>query len=161
MAAPKGHERWGNPMNHKKLTPKQVWDGACEYFEWCINNPIKKVDFKGGFATKVVIPIDRAFSIEGLCTYLNITYQTFQNYSKESGYETYFEVCSHIKRIIDAQHFELGMAGVFNANIVTRKLGLTDKKDLSNSDGTLKPTTIIVNSEAAKSAIDKIMNERG
>lgn len=136
MPAPKGHPRWGNPLNVKKLTPEEVWDGACEYFEWCENNPWKKSDFiKSGESAGEIVKLEteRPYSISGLCNHLDISYQTFDNYSKAEGYETYFEVCARIKQIVDTQYFEGGMVGAFNANIVTRKLGLSEKTELSGS----------------------------
>lgn len=33
MPAPKGHPRWGNPLNPKKYTPNTLWKKSCEYFE--------------------------------------------------------------------------------------------------------------------------------
>lgn len=130
MPAPKGHPLWGNPLNPKKLTPEQLWDGACEYFQWCDDNPLSKQDFiRGGDSAGQLIDVSlpRAYTIERLCIHLNISRETFDTYSKSSGYETYFDICRAIKEIINTNHFEGGMAGNFNANIVTRKLGLQEK----------------------------------
>ena len=143
--APKGHPLWGNPLNPKKYTPEELWEGACEYFDWCKKNPLKIIEqtkmpqrlpsnykkethgsIKNFTKQTIELPHQRAYSIEGLCVYLNMTTQTFFNYSKESGYETYFDICTHIRQIINSQHFEGGMGGIFNANIVTRKLGLSE-----------------------------------
>jgi hypothetical protein len=132
MAAPKGHEKWGNPIKPKKYQPLELWDKAIEYFEHNLNNPwIKKEVVKSGMhAGEVVdLEIQRPYSIEAFCLFAKITYQTFQNYSKEKGYETYFEVCKRVREIIDTQHFEGGMVGEFNSNLTARKLGLTDKQD--------------------------------
>lgn len=129
--APKGHPRWGNPMNVKKLTPEELWDGAVEYFQWCNDNPWIKKDWVGKDADEVEREMQRPYSISGLCIFINISDDTFQNYCKGEGYETYFGICSHIKKIIDTQHFEGGMVGAFNANIVTRKLGLAEKQEMN------------------------------
>ena len=126
MPAPKGHKRWGNPMNVKKLTPEELWEGACNYFEWCDKNPWLKNEFNAKVGEIVSVPTQKPYSIEGLCIYLDISSVTFLNYSTKEGYETYFSICTRIKEIIDNQHFEGGMVGAFNANIVTRKLGLKE-----------------------------------
>ncbi len=151
MPAPKGHTKWGNPLKPKKYTPNTLWKKACEYFEWCDNNPVmvveqtrmpqklnanmisklKPAQVKAFMKQTIELPHQRAYSIEGLCIHLNMAYQTFLNYESKKGYETYFEVCLRIRNIIDNQHFEGGMAGTFNANIVTRKLGLTEKQDVN------------------------------
>jgi len=133
MPAPHGHPRWGNPLNPKKYNPKSLWAAAERYFAWCDENPwIIKEAIKGGTSAGEIVdvPTQRPYSVEALCRFLNISIQTFENYSKREGYETFFEVCSHIRAVIDNQYFEGGMVGVFNANIVTRKLGLADKKEL-------------------------------
>ena len=143
MAAAKGHVRWGNPLKPKKYTPSELWEESCEYFGWVKENPIYKAEnTKQGI---VEMPLQRPLSIEALCIFLDMSYETFRNYEKAEGYETYFEVCARIKKIIDNNHFEGGMVGVFNANIVTRKLGLAEKNELSSPDGTMTPTLSIIN----------------
>lgn len=176
MPAPKGHERWGNPLNPKKYTPEELWEGACNYFDWCQKHPVIKKEQKKGstmFNVKgdlkasakalsgiVDIPTERPYSIASLCNYLDICEDTFTNYSKSEGYETYFGVCKRIRQIIDSQHFEGGMVGNFNANIVTRKLGLKEAQEIDHksTDGTMspKPTITVVSDEAAKKLNDLI-----
>ena len=144
MSAPKGHKMWGNPIKPKSYEPNEFWSEACKYFKWCDKTPwLKNEAIKSGDrAGEIVqIPTQRPYSIEGLCIYLDIHYQTFLNYESKVGYETYFDICSHIRKIIDNQHFEGGMVGAFNANIVTRKLGLADKQEVDNKN----PQTVIIN----------------
>ena len=142
MPAPKGHPRWGNPMNVKKLTPEELWVGAVAYFEWCNANPWIKKQWVGKDAIEVEEELQRPYSIWGLCVHVNISQDTFENYSKAEGYETYFGICAHIKKIIDSQHFEGGMVGAFNANIVTRKLGLAEKADITSGGEKIDPINI-------------------
>lgn len=153
MAAPKGHEKWGNPLKPKSYTPSQLWDKAIEYFTWCDKNPIQIVEqtklpqrldaqmaktmkpamIKAFLKQTVEMPHPRPYSIEGFCNFANICTSTFDNYQSE-GYnkddQTYLGVCTRIRKIIDQQHFEGGMTGLYNANIVTRKLGLAEKKEM-------------------------------
>lgn len=149
--APKGHPRWGNPMKPKKYTPRKLWEMACKYFEWADKNPIyiaeqskmpQKIpaalatnisnkQLKAFLNQTINMPYRRPYTIEGMCIFLNITRETFDNYSKEKGYETHFDTCRAIREIIDGQHLEGGMVGQFNANIVTRKLGLQEKLQTS------------------------------
>lgn len=137
MVAPKGHPIWGNPKNKKTYTPEELWNKFIEYTEWVEKNPWYKNDFikSGENAGQVVkLEIQRPYSIEEFCNHAEISTQTFFNYSKRDGYETYFDICSRIKQIIDAQHFSGGMVNVFNSNIVTRKLGLTEKTEAKVED---------------------------
>jgi len=95
MSAPKNHPRWGNPLNPKKYTPEDFWNGACDYFEWCNKNPIMVVEqtkmpqklsdsmvrgmkpsmIKSFLKQTIELPHSRAYSIEGLCVFLNMKYQ--------------------------------------------------------------------------------------
>jgi hypothetical protein len=147
MPAPKGHPLWGNPRKPKKYTPDELWEGAIDYFNWSDENPIMIIEqskmpqrldakmvkelkpamIKSFLKQTIDLPHQRAYTIEGLCIHLNISRETFDNYSKTKGYETYFDICKRVREIIDNQHLQGGMAGIFNANIVTRKLGLQEK----------------------------------
>lgn len=174
MAAPKGHPLWGNPCKPKKYTPEQYWKGACDYFEWCDENPIivveqskmpqrldaslaktlKPSQIKGFMKQTIELPHQRAYSIEGLCIFLNIDMQTYYNYASNSEtYKTYFDISTRIKNIIDNQHFIGGMAGTFNAGIVTRKLGLAEK---TQSDVNVNIPKIEVQDKATGDAINDL-----
>lgn len=156
MPAPKGHPLWGNPLKPKKYTPDELWEGATDYFKWCDENPLILVEqtkapqklsneiarlkpnlVKSFLKQTIDLPKQRAYSIERLCIFLNISRETFDNYSKADGYETYFDICLRIRQIIDSQHFEGGMAGLFNSNIVTRKLGLVEQQKTEHSGGVI------------------------
>ena len=43
MGAPKGNQFWKLRSKHGRdklfTTPELLWQAACEYFEWCENNP--------------------------------------------------------------------------------------------------------------------------
>jgi hypothetical protein len=161
MPAPKGHKMWGNPCKPKSYSPEELWTNACLYFEWVDANPWMMIEqskqpqklptnydkklhgsIKNFLNQIVKLPHARPYTIEGLCIYLNISAKTFRNYSDVAGYETYFPICSHIKTVIDNQQFDGGMVGAFNANIVTRKLGLADKQELTGKDGKDLVTTM-------------------
>lgn len=168
MPAPKGHPLWGNPLNPKKYTPEEFWDKFVQYKEWNEQNPIMIVEqskqpqriptgYKGSlkkFLSQLIhLPHPRALSIEKFCIFANISFDTFTNYSKGEGYETYFEVSKRIRAEIDAQHFEGGMTGVFNANLTSRKLGLVDK---NQTELNIPNLNINVNSEKTKENIQKL-----
>lgn len=175
MAAPKGHPLWGNPQKPKKYTPGQLWEKAIEYFEWCDENPIiiieqtkmpQRLDasmmktmklsmIKAFLKQTVEMPHQRCYSIEGLAIFANMNPDTFYEYAKQ---DTYSETCTRIRHIINTQHLEGGMAGTFNANIVTRKLGLVDKKDMT-SDGKQLMPNIVVQDQKTAEEIDKLVNK--
>jgi len=137
MAAPEGNKFWQMRSKHgrNKLfeTPQILWESVCEYFEWCDNNPISAQQNMG---TKNVNRVEfiRPFTKDGLCIFLDIDDQTFNNY-RDGKDEGFLEVCRKIERIIRTQKFEGAAVGIFNANIIARDLGLKD-----NTEGNLNVT---------------------
>ena len=118
----------GRPRKFKD--PEELAEAADDYFQWCDDNPWIKKDFvRGGPSAGEIVdlPTQRPYTIEGLCMYLKITRETFDNYSKQPPYANFFDICIYIRTKIDAQYLEGGMAGAFNANIVAMKLGLQQK----------------------------------
>jgi len=108
--------------------PQDLADAANEYFEWVINNPFKEqVLFHAqGVVTKDNAIKMRPFTIEGLCNYIDICKQTFFNYEKVPDF---LDITKRIKQIIENQQFEGAAAGFLNANIIARKLGLSEKNE--------------------------------
>jgi hypothetical protein len=131
MSAPEGNEfwklaDWGKP---KAFTPEELWEKACEYFTWCNENPwnkneaIKSGDYAG---TIIKIPTERPYTLQALCIFSGIVTQTFYNYAQT---EAYLDITTRIREIIYSQKFEGAAVGAFNASIIARDLGLTDKTD--------------------------------
>lgn len=138
MAAPKGNTYYKLATNFKrpkKFTPAQLARKANQYFKWCQENPLYKTEVirnKLG-AELVEVPVLRAFSISGFCTYLKISPSTFQAYRNDYGDE-YRKIVASIVSIIQTQQFEGASGNILNSSIISRTLGLTDKKDIT-SDG--------------------------
>ena len=56
--------------------------------------------------------------------------------------------------------YEGAAVGAFNANIIARDLGLTDRKDLTSSDGTMIPKpTILVSDEKTAEELKKLIEK--
>jgi hypothetical protein len=131
MAAPKGNKYWKLREKHgieKKYTPEELHEKANEYFEWCQANPLQEeVAFHyQGVIIKDTISKMRAFTARGLCNYLYIVEKTLWNYERDKDF---VQVITRIKQIIDTQKFEGAAAGLLNANIIARDLGLRDGQD--------------------------------
>lgn len=130
MAAPEGNKFWLLRSKHGRdklfKTPQALLDAAYEYFAWCEENPITAEQNLG---TKNVntVKFIRPFTKDGLCIFLDIDDQTFNNYRDND--KDFFEVCRKIERIIRSQKFDGASVGIFNANIIARDLGLTDKSE--------------------------------
>ena len=155
MPAPKGNQFWKARAKHGRdkifKTPQQLWEAACEYFEWVEENPLyegKPFAFQGDSWVEMV-PKMRAMTLEGLCLFLHVNAQYFTDFENALDLETeegkdFSLVIKDIRAVIRDQKFAGASAGLLNANIIARDLGLADKQDLTSSDGSMspKPTTI-------------------
>lgn len=146
MAFAEGNELWKLNQNvgREKLfeTPELLWEAACEYFQWCIDNPFKKAEAKvistGNYESEVqIITLDvmRAFTLNGLCIYLGCSSSYFRAFKAQErkNKEAFITVITRIEEIIYEQKFTGAASGFFNANIIARDLGLTDNKAVAHT----------------------------
>lgn len=135
MAAPNGNQFWKLRSKHGRdkifATPEIMWEAACEYFEWCEQNPLHETDFRGKDATQVELPKMRAFTIQGLCLFLDVNTLYFRDFQKNCS-DDFSQVIARIMEIIYNQKFTGAAAGFLNPNIIARDLGLADKKDIDS-----------------------------
>lgn len=153
MAAPEGNRFWELRSKHGRdklfTTPELMWEAACEYFQWCIDNPWIKTeqsklppkpikDEEGkiiGFTPNIVeLPTATPFTLHGLCSYLDCNTAYFRQFkgnlkAEDKDYEGFSTVITRIEETIYRQKFEGAAVGAYNANIISRDLGLTDKVD--------------------------------
>lgn len=143
MAAPKGNQFWKLRSKHGRdklfATPDLLWEAACEYFEWCDDNPWKmKEALKGGemAGTVMDIPTARPYTLTGLALYLGAS-ETFWREFRKGAKNDFLSVIDQIEQVIYTQKFEGAAVGAFNANIIARDLGLKDasKQEISGPDG--------------------------
>lgn len=137
MAAPKGNQFWKLRSKHGRdklfATPELLWEAACEYFQWCEENPLIEIDFKGKDADRVEIPKMRAFTLHGLCIYLDVSTGYFREFKKDCT-KDFVLVVTRIEEVIYEQKFTGSAAGFLNPNIIARDLGLKDTQDLNVND---------------------------
>ena len=134
----KGNKFWERRSSHGRnpifKNPQELLDACCEYFDWCHENPLfemKPFNVNGEIIQEPVAKM-RAFTIGGLCIFLDIDHKTWTNYRSK---DDFFGVTSKIEDIIRDQKFTGAAAGLFNANIIARDLGL---KESSETDITSK-----------------------
>ncbi|MEC8057686.1 terminase small subunit [Acinetobacter ursingii] len=136
MAAPVGNRFWEQRSSHGRKpifeNPEQLWKAACEYFEWVTDNPLEeaKAFAYEGEVTIEDLPKMRAMTLMGLCFFLDISDDTWLNYTKNKDF---LGVCEDIKRVIFTQKFEGASAGLLNASIIARELGLSDTTKTEHS----------------------------
>jgi hypothetical protein len=104
----------------------EIWEKALEYFNYVYDNPLLETQIHGKDANECIVPKMRAMTIQGLCFFLDISDDTFANYEKSTEF---FGIITRIKRIIWCWKFEGAAAGLLQANIISRELGLMEKTD--------------------------------
>lgn len=146
MSAPEGNQFWKQRTKHgrdKLFSDPEVFRIECEkYFQWCDDNPwVKNEAVKAGdrFGELVHVPTSRPYTIKGLCLFLNIDEGTLTNYEKDNGF---FGVISRVKDIIYTNKFEGAIVGAYNANIISRDLGLVDKADLTTKGEAIRVAVV-------------------
>lgn len=149
MAAPIGNQFWKIRSKHGRETlfasPELLWEAACEYFEWCDENPFMRSEAKvtsnggkeGSSVEIVEVPVMRPYTFPGLCSYLDCGTSYFRNFKNEerAKKEDFKSVIAKIEETIYNQKFSGAASGFLNANIISRDLGLVEKKEV---DATVK-----------------------
>lgn len=144
--APKGNQFWKLRSKHgrDKLfeTPTKLWEAACEYFEWCEQNPLfeSKAFAYQGEITTATLPKMRAMTLSGLCFYLNCAESYFREFKSNvpKDGEDFLTVISEIESVIYNQKFQGAAADLLNANIIARDLGLSEKTDFTSKGEQIK-----------------------
>jgi len=158
-----GNQFWEFRSKHGRdklfSTPELLWEAACEYFQWCDDNPLiesKAFSFQGEISI-AELPKMRAYTIGGLTLYLGVNPQYLNDFEKglkdnDPLKDGFSSIIREIKETIYNQKFTGAAADLLNANIIARDLGLSDKKDLSSSDGTMTPAKSFSPEEYAEAA---------
>lgn len=109
---------------------------ACdEYFTWCIDNPLMEIDYRGKDADQVSLPHPRPFTLSGLMVYLGTSekyWQWFRHDMEAKNNTEFLYIITHVEQTIRTQKYEYAATGFFNANIISRDLGLIDKTDITS-----------------------------
>lgn len=109
--------------------PAALREACEEYFEWNENNPLyeEKIGFSEGCAVRAHMAKVRAMTIKGLTLYLDIAEKTYYEWKKTR--DDLADVLEWAEKIIWSQKFGAAAAGLLNANIISRELGLADKTE--------------------------------
>lgn len=174
MAAPTGNQFWKLRSKHGRdklfATPELMWEAACEYFEWCEENPLMEVVQKrAGVSLKigkgttadiesdildalsdstVELPKMRPFTMQGLCRYLDCNTVYFNQFDislkdkEDSLSKDFSKIITRIRETVYEQKFSGAASGFLNANIIARDLGLSDKQELTGKNGKDLVTTM-------------------
>jgi hypothetical protein len=153
MAAPKNNQFWKLRSRHGRnklfASPKLMLKAAEEYFNWCDNNPWLKMEQlkkpyciekgkKKVWVTLAEIPTQRPYTLSGFGLYCHASESYIKNFQlslegkEDKLSKDFLAVISIIRETIDTQQLEGATVGAFNANIISRKLGLAEKQDVTS-----------------------------
>lgn len=138
MSAPIGNQFWKLRSKHGRdklfATPELLWEAATEYFEWCDNHPWTKKDWVGKDAFEVEREVSRPYTLSGLCVYLDCSTSYFREFKRiiQDKDKDFLTVITRIEEVMFTQKFEGAAVGAFNANIISRDLGLTEKQTIEH-----------------------------
>jgi hypothetical protein len=127
----------GRPKNIE--TPEALWVLFRQYRKWAKDNPFKKQDFVGKDADEVMRKLERPLTWVGFEVYLmeRAVINDLGDYekNKDDRYAEFAPIVRAIKNVIEADQFEGASVGVYQQNIIARKLGLTEKAEVSGPGG--------------------------
>lgn len=132
--APKKNNFWQLRTRHGRdkifENAANLREAAFEYFQAATDNPLEE---EKAFSTGVAVTLNRLrpFTQKAMFVYLGISRKTWENYSKEPAFE---DVVEEIENIIYTQKFEGAAAGLFNANLISREIGLSEKISFNPED---------------------------
>lgn len=117
--------------------PESLLQAAGEYFDWADKNPWHRNEaVKSGESAGLIIevPVQRPLTLKALCHFLDVDFTTWQLYKKREGF---VDAVSSIKEFIYNQKLEGAICSIFNANIISRHLGLVDRQDVTSDNEAL------------------------
>jgi hypothetical protein len=154
MAAPVNNQFWKLRTKHGRdaifTDPKTLLDACEEYFKATDKRKWYKMEaIKGGkdCGKLVKIPTETPYSISGLCIFLGVNQKYLDDFENSDTYKNnidFSHIITHVKAVIETQQFEGASVGTFNANIIARKLGLTDKVDHTTKGESIRLPDIII-----------------
>lgn len=117
---------------HGKFASADELRSACEeYFEWNESNPLyeDKVSFYQGVPSHEMVEKMRVMTQEALSLFIGINVSTWREWKANKDHD-FAEVIQWAESVIWQQKFSGASADLLNANIISRDLGLADKKDV-------------------------------
>lgn len=132
---------WDRPFNGKATkqspTVDEVWAKAREYFQWMDTHPLQEEQlfhYKGEVTSHAASKM-RAYTWDGFAIFLGMTKQGVQTWKNGDAGEDLKELMDYIGQIIYTQKFEGAAANLLNSGLITRDLGLAEKRELTGANG--------------------------
>jgi DNA-packaging protein gp3 len=119
---------------HKNIeSPEQLWKYFCDYIEHERNNPMYRRDYVGKDGEEKDTPLQVPITFEGFECYLwdKDVISDLKDYAsnKQERYTEFAPIITRIRQNCFSQNFKGAAVGLFNANLIARKLGISDKQE--------------------------------
>jgi hypothetical protein len=129
---------------HKYIeTPEKLWEYFLAYVEHERNNPMLKREYVGKDGNEVNTPLQVPITFEGFECYLQDQdiIEDLGKYSAntDKAYTEYVTIIMRIRQNCFVQNFKGASVGLFNANIIAKKLGLIEKSQTTIIEQALFP----------------------
>jgi len=129
-------------MGRYKLieTPEKMLEMFENYKTFVKSNPRYKHQLCQRTAEMVKEPLEVPLTMEGFEVYCFDKFKvTIDNYfrNENGNYDSYYTICTHIKKIIRQDQISGGMVGQYNPSITQRLNGLVEKSQVEN-DGKIE-----------------------
>ncbi len=126
-------------------TPEDMLGLFKEYRQWCLENPVEKMDFVGKDGREVHYKIKRPLTFDGFEVFViekGIIKSSLQHYSLNlaGAYSEFVDTMDYIKKVIREDQITGGMAGIYNPNITQRLNGLVEKTENKHEVSEIKIT---------------------
>jgi hypothetical protein len=123
-------------------TPTELLEKAAEYCDYVEATPLQSQNAAVHKGDVTVYQLDkaRAMTLKGFAAYLGLTVPQLRGTDTSEAWNT---ALAKIEQVFYTQKYELAAAGLLNASIVSRELGLADKVDNTSSDGSMTPKSTI------------------
>lgn len=137
MPAPKGNQFWKARTKHGRdklfASSEALWEACCEYFQWVEDNPLweNKVTQYQGAVIDMPVAKMRAMTKAGLCLFIGMD-QTTWNRWRDGDDKDFCRVTREAEDVMYSQKLSGAAADLFNANIIARELGLSEKSEVDN-----------------------------
>jgi hypothetical protein len=124
------------PPRKKKAisTPNKLWQLFMDYVAHEAANPMHRIDYVGKNGTRKETPLETPITFEGFECYLQDqgVINDLGDYSKnkEGAYDAYSPIIARIRQNCFVHNFKGASVGIFNANIIAKKLGLIEKSQV-------------------------------
>lgn len=137
------YNKGGRPLKYK---PRELLDKFEDYVQWLRDNPVEVESTFSGMRGREKETADksttvrkqkmyRPATIAGFLVHIGATDAWWTNLDKGKNGKEFLRVKSYIKEYCENNQKEGAIIGIFNANIISRLLGLADKTEMTGRDG--------------------------